>query len=167
MNDDDKTPSSGASSGAGAVLLGVLTTASGLSIIWYVMGNADKFSPQFVRVAQFSPLWLAGIIGWIMATTLPGSEKSVRRAVLPAAILAVPVALVDPWALVALRMGGGVSIVLKAVLLSMPVILAVVFAYPARGLHSALIRRRVSDILVMLSATAGSYYLIYEVLLRA
>ncbi len=82
-------------------------------------------------------------------------------------LLAVPVALVDPWALVALRMGGEVSVVLKAFLLSMPVLLAAVFAYPARGARNTLIVRRASDVLIMFSATVGSYYLIYEVLLRA
>ena len=147
--------------------MGALTTASGLSIIWYVMGNAESFAPQLVRVMQFSPLWLAGIIGWVTASTALGSEKGIRGAILPAALLAVPVALVDPWALVALRMGGEVSIVLKGLLLSMPVVLAAVFAYPVRGARGALITRRTYDVLIMLSVTAGSYYLIYAVLLRA
>ena len=163
MNDNPKASFSGLSPRAGAVLLGALTAVSGLSIIWYVMGNAEIFAPQVVRVAQFSPLWLAGIIGWVIASTPLGSEKGIRSAILLAVFLAVPVALVDPWALVALRMGGEVSIVIKGLLLSMPVVLAAVFAYPARG---ALVTRRAYDVLIMLSATAGSYYLIYEVLLR-
>ena len=44
---------------------------------------------------------------------------------------------------------------------------ATVFAYPVRGARGALITRRTYDVLIMLSVTAGSYYLIYAVLLRA
>lgn len=165
IKDDPKKFASDALSWGHATLLGALTAASGLSIIMYFMANSDIFASPVVRAVQFSPLWLSGIIGWVIASTPLGLKEGARQSVLTAALLAVPVALLDPWALVALRMGAGVPVTLKVFILMMPVLLAAVFAYPPRGSRGAVIARRISQLLIMLVATGATYYVIYEVLL--
>lgn len=145
--------------------LGFLTMISGLSIINYIMTRPDIFPKVVAHAAQFSPLWLAGLIGWAVASSGGNRGGSASTPVLIAVLLSVPVALLDPWAIVSLRMGDGPHMAVRLLLLSAPLGMAALFAYPAPDRERAAVVRRFFDLLAMVAVTAVIYYSIYALVL--
>lgn len=154
---------------------GLSVAAAGLVAIRLLMDNAGEVysfmlsmgmnahvSMGLMMFSTFSPLWLGGLIGWVVAAG--GASARPKQRAAAAAALTVPIALMDPWAIVALGFGD-VFFPLKLIFLSAPVFIAAVFAYPGRPESRFRLAAAGKNILLLISVTVAIYVIIYWLIL--
>ncbi len=116
-----------------------------LAIGWFltraIIAGVGILPDLIVFVATFSPVLFAAAIGGVVRST--GAAKGSASIWLPVAIsgiAAAPLAVSDPWVIVALGMGGHAPIALRLFLLFLPVAIGMAFAHPAVAERGFLIK---------------------------
>lgn len=107
-----------------------------LAVAWTltrtVIAAVGILPDPIVFVSTFSPVLSAAVIGGVVRSA--GGARGADVGWLPMAIsglLAVVLAVSDPWVIVALGMGGHAPIALRLFLLFLPVVIGASFAHPA------------------------------------
>lgn len=109
---------------------GLLTLAIGMILIKLIIFKTGQLNDMLVFAVTFSPLWLGGAIGWSVAfgAKTASNEKKWLPSLI-AAIITLPAALADPWAVVALGLEK-MPISLRLLLLLTPVMVSAGLAFP-------------------------------------
>lgn len=160
----------------GMIISGLPTMLFGLALVRILMENSGKIQMYFasagfdssigmgfIMFATFSPLLLAGLVGWSAAAG-GGRAKPIERAFM-AMVLTLPIALLDPWAIVSLGVGAQVSLALKLAFLASPLLIAAVFAYSGWSHEGFRPIQPFRNIVVLMLVTGSIYFIIYWVIL--
>jgi len=164
---------------------------AGMVLIKMTLARVGQLDMRIIMSATFAPLWLGAAIGLAVAYGRLKSESPAPRwlATLLAGLLAIPVAFLEPWVILALglgskaavfvlRLNAGVVLLLELMLLSLPIACAMLLSFlaspvsmsePRGRIMKNLDFRRAAAVLVGLAVVAAlnffSYYIIYSLLL--
>jgi hypothetical protein len=103
------------------------TLMAGWWLIKSILERSGRLNETLVFATTFAPLWLGAIIGAVVVRGAAGRLSRGRLTALAVA-LALPVALSDPWIIVALGFGPGTPLAPQLLFLVLPVLAAAGFA---------------------------------------